>query len=213
MPGLPEDQVQSVSHFLQRVRKELERAIRSQRGTIGHFMKSDLITKRIPAENSDGGLDRTYVFCCIPYHQLAPYSPLGATSNARLHPVMTLLQSKYPSTSKQRDFEQAVRSVTGTPSNHVFNTSNLWCLIINNSKWTDTWRAHFLDWSRNCRVYDYQRQWPLCQRHIRRPREIGAECTHSTFERLHCTTKRSGFHWQSGLYSPHFSMWFLVCKS
>ncbi|KAH6661753.1 hypothetical protein B0J14DRAFT_571451 [Halenospora varia] len=133
MPSLPEDQVQSVSHFLQRVRKELERSIRSHRGIIGHFMKSGLITKRIQAENSDGSLNRTYVFCSIPYHQLAPYSPLGATSNARLHPVRTLLQSKYPSTTKQRDFEQAVRALSGTPSNHVFNTSNLWCLIINNS--------------------------------------------------------------------------------
>lgn len=134
MPGLPEDQIQSVSHFLQRVRKELERTIRSQRGAMGNFMKSGLVTKRNPTENLDRGSERTYVFCCIPYHQLASYSPLETTANSRLHPVRTLLQSKYPFTTKQRDFEQAVLSLSGTPSNHVFHTSNLWCLIVNNSK-------------------------------------------------------------------------------
>jgi hypothetical protein len=134
MPGLPEDQIQSVSHFLQRVRTELERTIRTQYGTVGHFLKSDVIPKRSPTESSDGSLDRSYIFCCMPYHQLAPYSPLGAIANSRLHPVRTLLQSKYPSTTKKRDFEQAVRSISGTPSNCVFHTSNLWCLIINNSR-------------------------------------------------------------------------------
>jgi hypothetical protein len=139
MPSLPEDQIQVVSHFLQRVRKELERAIRSQHRTMRHFIKSGVITKRSQKDTSDGEVDRTYVFCCMPYHQLAPYSPLGETANPRLYSVRTLLQSKYPFTTKKRDFEQAVRSLSGTPSNHVFHTSNFWCLIINNSRCVLAW--------------------------------------------------------------------------
>jgi hypothetical protein len=134
VPGLPKDQDHSVSHFLQRVRKEIEKTIRSQRGTLGNFMKPGVMATRIPVETSHGTSDRNYFFCSMPYHKLALYMPLGATASSRLHPARTLLQSKYASTTKKRDFEQAVCFLNGTPPNYFFQTSNLWFLILNDSQ-------------------------------------------------------------------------------
>lgn len=74
-----------------------------------------------------------YIFCSLPYHQLAPYTSLTATAESRLHPVVTLLQYKHPSTIKKRDLEQTVCFLEDTPPDHCFHIPNLWCLIINNS--------------------------------------------------------------------------------
>ena len=135
MPGLPEDQVQGVSYFLQGIRKNMERTIpsqHSQHGAVGKFMKPGMINKT--GKTDDRGVKRSFAFFCIPYFQLSPYSTAGATTNPRLHPMRTLLQLKYASTTKQRDFEQAVCSLAGTPPDTVFHVPHLWCLIINNSK-------------------------------------------------------------------------------
>ncbi|EHL00837.1 hypothetical protein M7I_3228 [Glarea lozoyensis 74030] len=39
MPGLPEDALLTLPHFLNRIRKDFETSIRSQHGVMGNFMK------------------------------------------------------------------------------------------------------------------------------------------------------------------------------
>jgi hypothetical protein len=119
---------------MNRVRKDLETSIRSHRGVIGNFMKPAYISRRGDRSTSDDVSDSAYLFCSVPYNQLAQYSSLDKLSNPQLHPRRTLLQKKYPSTPMQRDLQQVVCNIDGTPAGHCFHMPDLWCLIINDSK-------------------------------------------------------------------------------
>jgi hypothetical protein len=119
---------------MNRVRKDLETSIRSHRGVIGNFMKPAYINIRGDSSALDDASDSGYIFCSVPYTQLAQYSSLDKLSKPQLHPRRTLLQTKYPSTTMQRDLQQVVCNINGTPAGHCFHMPNLWCLIINDSK-------------------------------------------------------------------------------
>jgi hypothetical protein len=71
---------------------------------------------------------------CIPYFSLQQYSNSPSTSNTGIFPAQTLLQSQYSRSSQQRDMDQAVCQLGQVQQGECFHISQMWCLIVGNSK-------------------------------------------------------------------------------
>ena len=71
---------------------------------------------------------------CIPYFSLDRYTSQVLPQKSALHPVRTLLQTQYPSVSKERDMQQAVSLAAETPKDYCYHVPQLWSLILNDSK-------------------------------------------------------------------------------
>lgn len=72
---------------------------------------------------------------CIPYFRLQQYAESPAASNTALFPTQTLLQAQYSRSSQQRDMDQAVCQLGQVPRGYCFHISQLWCLIVGNSRY------------------------------------------------------------------------------
>lgn len=73
---------------------------------------------------------------CIPYFSLEQYSGLLSASNLASFPAQTLLQMQYSRNTPQRDMEQAVCQLGMVNRGECFHVSQLWCIVIDNSKKT-----------------------------------------------------------------------------
>jgi hypothetical protein len=71
---------------------------------------------------------------CIPYFSLEQYSGLLAATSMSLFPAQTLLQVQYSRNTAVRDMEQAVVQLGNAERGECFHISQLWCLVIDNSK-------------------------------------------------------------------------------
>lgn len=71
---------------------------------------------------------------CIPYFSLELYSGLLGATNLASFPAQTLLQMQYSRNTPQRDMEQAVCQLGTGNRGECFHISQLWCIVIDNSK-------------------------------------------------------------------------------
>lgn len=91
-----------------------------------------------PIHSSDKkATDESHVanWICIPYFRLQQYAESPLASNTALFPAQTLLQSQYSRSSQQRDMDQAVCQLGQVPRGYCFHISQLWCLIVGNSRY------------------------------------------------------------------------------
>ena len=107
-------------------------------------MKAGCITSAAPTGDEDDTQGKTYLFLSLYFHQLAKYFPRPGILSQRAHFARTLLQNKYPHTSKQRDLNQTVCSLDSTLDGHCFYTPNLWCLMIDNCNSLHEKSPHFI---------------------------------------------------------------------
>lgn len=73
----------------------------------------------------------------IPYFSLEQYSGLLAATSSSLFPAQTLLQFQYSRNTAARDMEQAVVQLGNAERGECFHISQLWCLIIGNSRFSE----------------------------------------------------------------------------
>lgn len=76
---------------------------------------------------------------CIPYFALQEYSGLSAGTSTATFPNQTLLQMQYSRIPQQRDLDQAICQLGIAEKDECFHISQLWCVVIDNSKQT----SHF----------------------------------------------------------------------
>lgn len=90
-----------------------------------------MMAKKSTAADPDLGSAR---WICIPYFSLEHYSGLLGASNLASFPAQTLLQAQYSRNTAQRDMEQAVCQLGTAKREECFHISQLWCIVIDNSK-------------------------------------------------------------------------------
>jgi hypothetical protein len=76
----------------------------------------------------------TIVALCLPYFHLDEYTANAEDPKSAKHPPRTLLQSFMPSTTHDRDMEQVVCKLQFAPDSYCYHVSQMWCLILNESK-------------------------------------------------------------------------------
>jgi hypothetical protein len=132
LPDLTEKEVGDAIRLLQRSQRQGHKPFRTKDGHRGQIFGPQFLMKEVPNEASK--TESSYFFYSLPYFCLRKHMELSIPVHSNLQPTRTLLQTRDPSTSKGRDLEQAVCHLSGTPSNHCFYLSTLWCLVIKDSE-------------------------------------------------------------------------------
>ena len=96
------------------------------------FLQETLSQGDGPKEKSSRA--RTVTWLCLPYFCLEEYSGVLSTSRPGSHPMRTLLQARFSLVHKERDLQQAVCNMIGTPQGFCFHISQIWCLILDDCK-------------------------------------------------------------------------------
>ncbi|KAF1971018.1 hypothetical protein BU23DRAFT_198232 [Bimuria novae-zelandiae CBS 107.79] len=128
LPDLTEEESGDIMRLLQHGQKQAQKPFRTKYGPRGRVLGPIVLSKDIPNETLN--TEDRYFFYSLPYFCLNKYVELNVSSHSNLQPTRTLLQIRDPSTSKGREFEQAICQLSGTPSGHCFHLSTLWCLVI-----------------------------------------------------------------------------------
>jgi len=108
--------------------------------------------------------DRTYVFCCLHFTNLRRIPTSGKQIGIHSASSQDGYAIKLSIHNKIRDLSKPML-LSGTPSNHVFHKSNLWCLW----SWNN---SRFQSITNTFRIFWLRCQWPLCPWHIRRSHEF-----------------------------------------
>lgn len=99
------------------------------------YMVPSILQEPIPREPRDKSLKSgTIAWMCLPYFTLQKY--LGTLSSLPYssHPMRTLLQTRFALTRKERDMQQAVCHLLGSPPEHCFHIAQMWCIIVDDGK-------------------------------------------------------------------------------
>lgn len=78
---------------------------------------------------------KTATFRCLPYFSLGPYNSSNYTRDSFVHPIRTLLQSRYHlEATERRDKLQVVRKLDRPEHDGILHVPQFWCLVINKSE-------------------------------------------------------------------------------
>lgn len=84
---------------------------------------------------------KSAMFCCIPYFSLGQYNSSNFTRESFVHPIRTLLQSRYRlEATEKRDKQQVIRKLGRPEHDGILHVPQLWCLAINKSKHLNFYR-------------------------------------------------------------------------
>jgi hypothetical protein len=92
------------------------------------FLQEGLSHEDRPKEKTSK--PRSVTWMCLPYFFLNEYSGVLSASKPGAHPMRTLLQARFSLARKERDMQQAVCNIPGTPPNFCFHIAQLWCLVL-----------------------------------------------------------------------------------
>lgn len=98
-----------------------------------------LMAKKKTADTEEGMGSARWI--SIPYFSLEQYSGLLSASNLASFPPQTLLQAQYSRNTAQRDMEQAVCQLGTAKRGQCFHISQLWCIVLDNSKGSPTFHG------------------------------------------------------------------------
>lgn len=114
-----------------------EKPLRTLQGQRGYYLAPIFNEVRTPNKTRRQPEKKSFWLLCIPYFSLGKYSSKVLSKSSSSHPVRTLLQSQYPSVSKERDMQQAVSLAAETPKDYCYHVPQLWSLIINDSTYCE----------------------------------------------------------------------------
>lgn len=103
------------------------------KGVHGMEMEANVAEAMVSQKGGGKRRKQKLLLICIPYLHLTSYSPELPSNSNHLHPMKTLLQSKYSGVSKQRDLRQVVCALGSSQKDHCFHVPQLWCLVISDS--------------------------------------------------------------------------------
>lgn len=133
-PNLSSIDKDTVVKQIELFRKSNEKPLRTPRGIKGRYMEGDGLEAVYSNQTSEGSESSAVLVLSIPYFALQKYIPNNLSESSPGHFSRTLLQSIYSSTQEERDMQQAVCQLDGTPKGHCFAVPQLWCCIFNESE-------------------------------------------------------------------------------
>lgn len=134
-PELSEVEKKSVLSILERARRRYDKPFQTSATSNTRYMNPSIIRDRVPIEaHSRKAGPRFITWLCLPYFRLATYSNDSSLTSSSSHPQKTLMQVRFSLTRKQRDMEQAVCCIAGSPKGHCFHISQLWALVLDDCK-------------------------------------------------------------------------------
>lgn len=135
--GIFETDRGKVVQLLQRIRsRQFEARLRSRRDSAGRMLQPCFLID--PTRNEKMGVGSAYTFLCIPFFRLQKVSTGHTFGKSPAYSTPALLQSRYPSTSTERELQQAVCRLPGNPKHHCFHVPTVWLLTIRDSECTFT---------------------------------------------------------------------------
>lgn len=111
-----------------------EKPLRTLQGQRGYYLDPIFNEVRSSTKKRRRSEKKSFWLLCMPYFSLGKYATKVLSQKSSSHPVRTLLQSQYPSVSKERDMQQAVSLAAETPNDYCYHVPQLWSLIVNGSK-------------------------------------------------------------------------------
>ena len=130
---LDEGEKSDVIALLEQVKALHEIPAMTPKGVQGMEMEANVAEGTISRKGGGKGKKQRLLLVCIPYLYLTSYSPEIPSNSTHLHPLKSLLQSKYSGVSKQRDLRQVVCELRLPQKGHCFHIPQLWCLVISDS--------------------------------------------------------------------------------
>lgn len=116
----------------------VDKPIHASNGSSVRFMTP--ATLSTPIDPQPQGLSerqseqKKVIWMCLPYFLLQKYSVNSSGLLPASHPMRTLLQTYSSFTQKNRDMEQAVCKLPGSPQEHCFHIAQVWCLVVDECK-------------------------------------------------------------------------------
>ncbi|KAL8886361.1 MAG: hypothetical protein Q9192_006499, partial [Flavoplaca navasiana] len=121
----PVDNRNKITAFLHHVRRNHEHSIPTRRGmSLDHVLVS---SSTFPRDASSKIEPRVH-FLCFPYFSLKPITSDKHVCVADAHHTKTLLQTLFPSTSTQRELQQAVCRISKLSQQSYYYVPQIWCL-------------------------------------------------------------------------------------
>jgi hypothetical protein len=129
--SLNETEKKALEMLLDKVARKSITSIGAPNASSQRYAKPDMIQEAFQKEQSHNSSNQlqTVKFINLPYFALEKYSTLSMPTKSNLHPCRTILQSRFQSTTKERDMRQAVCTLSSTPTGFCFHTAQLWCVV------------------------------------------------------------------------------------
>lgn len=119
--------------LLDRVQRQFEKAL--PHGLEGKYMQPGLVHVQYFHDKHFKSQRRCQVtWLCIPFFCLETYLPPSLPEKPLGHPLPSLLQARYSSITRDRDMCQDVCELKSAPKGSCFHVSQLWCLLVSDSK-------------------------------------------------------------------------------
>ncbi|KAH6668177.1 hypothetical protein B0J14DRAFT_600005 [Halenospora varia] len=131
IPSLTDSQRNGISRIFTHVRRKYDKPMQTSNAVKARFMVPGVIQEPLPRNPEDKTLKSgTVTWTCLPYFSLQKYTGISTGLHAASHPVRTLLQARFSLTREERDMQQAVCQLGGTPRNHCFHIAQMWCIVL-----------------------------------------------------------------------------------
>ncbi|KAH8654579.1 hypothetical protein BGZ60DRAFT_532947 [Tricladium varicosporioides] len=134
IPSLTDSQRHGISRIFTQLRRKYDKPMQTPNGAKARFMVPGVVQEPL-LRNSDDKTSRaeTVTWTCLPYFSLQKYTDIPTGLHAASHPVRTLLQARFSLTREERDMQQAVCQLGGTPRYHCFHIAQLWCILVDDN--------------------------------------------------------------------------------
>ncbi|KAF4628859.1 hypothetical protein G7Y89_g9299 [Cudoniella acicularis] len=131
IPGLKDYQLAGISRIFARVRRKFDKPTQAPGGNKIRFMAPGVLQEPLSKDSQDKvSRSGTISWICLPYFCLEKYSGSVSGQSVSSHPMRTLLQARFSLTRKERDMQQAVCHLPGTPADNCFHIAQVWCLVL-----------------------------------------------------------------------------------
>lgn len=130
-PGLEALDKETIIKQVEVFRRSNEKPLRAPGGIRGRYIEGDGLEAVYTHESTEETTKSAIIILSIPYFSLEKYVANNLSENSTAHFPRTLLQSVQSTTQKERDLQQAVCQLDGTPKGHCFRVPQLWCCIFN----------------------------------------------------------------------------------
>jgi len=132
--GLTGSEKTLLQRLFSRVRRKFDKTFQISGGTRASFMMPAVVTETMGGAQKTSMSKVEATWMCLPYFCLQKYSGASSGLHPSSHPIRTLLQARFASVKKDRDMQQAVCRLPGTPAEHCFHIAQVWCIVLNECK-------------------------------------------------------------------------------
>lgn len=118
--------------LLHLLRQKNEHSIPTAGATKGKYLETVMNTWRPSLRYSEGKEAGRVHFLCLPFFSLDSYAAHQFSNTSDTHPTRSLLQTRYPSATMERELQQAVCHLQTPDQRLCYHGPQLWCLYVEN---------------------------------------------------------------------------------